>query len=80
MPIFKQGDVITFPIKLKVVRMFGYRDNIYYIVEVIQNKVPWQKVTKMYGTLNVNGDAEVPKIVQQKADVHIAQIKSQNSE
>lgn len=80
MPIYRTGDLVNFALKLQVVKIFGYQDNIYYIVEVLQDKVPWAKGNKMYGALDFNGNATIPKVVRHKADALIQELRNQNLE
>jgi hypothetical protein len=80
MPVYKTGDIVNFPLNLKVLKTFAHEDDVYYIVEILQNDVPWKKVNKMYGTLDFNGNPNVPDIVRQKADTIINILKNRDSE
>ncbi len=80
MPVYRIGDSGTFALRFKVLRVFGYRDNIYYIVEILQEKVPWRKGKRILGALDFNGSADIPEIVRQKTDVLITEIRNQNPE
>ena len=80
MAVYRVGDIVNFPLNLKVHRIFGYRDNIYYVVEIIQDNVPWKKAKKMFGTLDYNGRPNVPDVVLCKADTIIRDLQNLNPE
>lgn len=79
MPVYKIGDEVKFALNLKVLKVFGYKDNIYYIVEINQDKVPWKKANRMFGILDYNGQANIPEVVRQKADSIIRELKNNNN-
>ena len=76
MSVYRVNDLVKFTIALKVRRVFAYRDNIYYVVEILQKDIPWKQQKRLYGTLDYNGNPNIPDFARVKADILISELEN----
>jgi hypothetical protein len=82
MPVYKLGENLIFQVNLKIVKIFIYEHDVYYVVVLLKKGTPLRNFTEIvWGTLNVDGTHDsVPPEAMAKAQEIIQTIDFSNLE